>query len=81
MSSAPETSKHSANLYVQIANYSYLQYSSIAARALRRVAKTELQAEIAKREGLAVKYSKWDSGKAGVFAAIPIVETRPKADN
>ncbi|KAJ2750847.1 hypothetical protein GGI19_004860 [Coemansia pectinata] len=62
-------------------NYSYLQYSSIAARALRRVAKTELQAEIAKREGLAVKYAKWDSGKAGVSAAIPNVETRPKADN
>ncbi|KAJ2879414.1 cysteinyl-tRNA synthetase [Coemansia aciculifera] len=59
----------------------YLQYSSIAARALRRVAKTELQAEIAKREGLAVKYAKWDSGKAGVSAAIPNVETRPKADN
>ncbi|KAJ2575452.1 hypothetical protein GGH95_003768 [Coemansia sp. RSA 1836] len=60
---------------------SYLQYSSIAARALRRVAKTELQAEIAKREGVAVKYAKWDSGKAGVSAAIPNVETRPKAEN
>ncbi|KAJ2643573.1 cysteinyl-tRNA synthetase [Coemansia sp. RSA 1694] len=59
----------------------YLQYSSIAARALRRVAKTELQAEIAKREGVAVKYAKWDSGKAGVSAAIPNVETRPKAEN
>ncbi|KAJ2094981.1 hypothetical protein GGI16_005361, partial [Coemansia sp. S142-1] len=56
-------------------------YSSIAARALRRVAKTELQAEIAKREGLAVKYAKWDSGKAGVSAIVPNVETRPKADN
>ncbi|KAJ2485309.1 hypothetical protein IWW37_005979 [Coemansia sp. RSA 2050] len=63
------------------AGMNYLQYSSIAACALRRVAKPELQAEIAKRQGVAVKYAKWDSGKAGVSAAVPEVETRPKADN
>ncbi|KAJ2002515.1 hypothetical protein GGI04_003310 [Coemansia thaxteri] len=63
------------------AGMNYLQYSSIAARALRRVAKQELQTEIAKREGVVIKFAKWDSGKAGVSAAVPVVETRVKADN
>ncbi|KAJ2741729.1 cysteinyl-tRNA synthetase [Coemansia sp. BCRC 34301] len=68
-----------AKLHEEYLNY--LQYSSIAARALRRVAKAELQAEIAKREGIAVKYAKWDGAKAGVSAPVPSVETRPKAEN
>ncbi|KAJ2156723.1 hypothetical protein GGF46_004992 [Coemansia sp. RSA 552] len=59
----------------------YLQYSSIAARALRRVAKTELQAEIAKREGVNIKYAKWDNGKSGAYTPVSVIETRPKAEN
>ncbi|KAJ1957203.1 hypothetical protein GGI12_005091, partial [Dipsacomyces acuminosporus] len=59
----------------------YLQYSSIAARALRRVAKSELQAEIAKREGVSIKFAKWENGKAGAVAPVSVIETRPKAEN
>ncbi|KAJ2717029.1 cysteinyl-tRNA synthetase, partial [Coemansia spiralis] len=58
----------------------YLQYSSIAARALRRVAKAELQTEIAKREGMNVKFAKWSNGKAGVASPAVVIETRPKAE-
>lgn len=60
---------------------SYLQYSSIAARALRRVVKSELQTEIAKREGMAIKYAKWDNGKSGASSPLPTVETRAKAEH
>ncbi|KAJ2720456.1 hypothetical protein GGI07_004602 [Coemansia sp. Benny D115] len=63
------------------AGLNYLQYSNIAARALRRVAKPELKAEIAKREGNSIKFAKWDSGKASASAAIPTVETRAAAEN
>ncbi|KAJ1950974.1 hypothetical protein EC988_004190, partial [Linderina pennispora] len=59
----------------------YLQYSSIAARALRRTVKAELQTEIAKREGMSLKYAKWESGKAGALDNVPIIETRPKVEN
>ncbi|ORX73570.1 hypothetical protein DL89DRAFT_263618 [Linderina pennispora] len=52
------------------AGMNYLQYSSIAARALRRTVKAELQTEIAKREGMSLKYAKWESGKAGVLVRI-----------
>ncbi|KAJ2769531.1 hypothetical protein IWQ56_002514, partial [Coemansia nantahalensis] len=58
----------------------YLQYSSIAARALRRVAKPELQSEIAKREGMNVKFAKWANGKAGVSSPVVTIETRAKAE-
>ncbi|KAJ2077333.1 hypothetical protein H4R24_005198 [Coemansia sp. RSA 988] len=60
-------------------NCSYLQYSSIAARALRRVAKAELQTEIAKREGVNLKFAKWEGGKSGAYNSVSTVETRPKA--
>ncbi|KAI8319503.1 hypothetical protein GQ54DRAFT_265218 [Martensiomyces pterosporus] len=63
------------------AGINYLQYSNIAARALRRVAKAELQTEIAKREGVNIRYAKWENGKANTAAPVPIIETRPKAEN
>ncbi|KAJ1951019.1 hypothetical protein FBU59_000401 [Linderina macrospora] len=63
------------------AGMNYLQYSSIAARALRRVVKADLQTEIAKREGVAIKFAKWDNGKAGALNNVPLIETRPKAEN
>ncbi|KAJ1732205.1 hypothetical protein LPJ61_002159 [Coemansia biformis] len=63
------------------AGMNYLQYSSIAARALRRVVKSELKTEIAKREGVSVKYAKWTNGKAGASAPVAIIETRPQAEN
>ncbi|KAJ2372792.1 cysteinyl-tRNA synthetase [Coemansia sp. RSA 2607] len=66
--------------YLKSQNH-YLQYSNIAARALRRVVKPQLQAEVAKRETVAIKYAKWDNGKAGVSTAVPIVETRAKVEN
>ncbi|KAJ2233066.1 cysteinyl-tRNA synthetase [Coemansia sp. RSA 485] len=59
----------------------YLQYSNIAARALRRVVKPQLQSEVAKREGVSIKYAKWDNGKAGASSPLPIIETRPKVEN
>ncbi|KAJ2794783.1 hypothetical protein H4R20_006112, partial [Coemansia guatemalensis] len=64
-------------LYVKYLDY--LQYSSIAARALRRVAKAELQTEIAKREGVNLKFAKWEGGKSGAYNPVSAVETRPKA--
>jgi len=43
---------------------SYLQYSLIAARALRSVLKEEAKAAALRREGTsAVKFSKWEAGK------------------
>ncbi|KAJ2558778.1 hypothetical protein GGH12_005703 [Coemansia sp. RSA 1822] len=59
----------------------YLQYSSIAARALRRTAKPELQSEIAKREGMAIKVAKWEAGKSGMPAPASVIETRTVAEN
>ncbi|KAJ2697543.1 hypothetical protein FB645_005891 [Coemansia sp. IMI 203386] len=63
------------------AGMNYLQYSNIAARALRRVVKPQLQSEVAKREGVSIKYAKWDNGKAGASSPLPIIETRPKVEN
>ncbi|KAJ1774818.1 hypothetical protein LPJ77_004989 [Coemansia sp. RSA 2523] len=59
----------------------YLQYSSIAARALRRTAKPELQAEIAKRQGMGIKVAKWEAGKSGIPAQVSMIETRSVAEN
>ncbi|PIA17506.1 hypothetical protein COEREDRAFT_80510 [Coemansia reversa NRRL 1564] len=63
------------------AGMNYLQYSSIAARALRRVAKVELQTEIAKREGMLLKFAKWEGGKSGAYNSVPTIETRHKAQD
>ncbi|KAJ1991985.1 hypothetical protein GGI25_003681 [Coemansia spiralis] len=63
------------------AGMNYLEYSSIAARALRRVVKSELQMEIAKREGVNIKFAKWENGKASASNPVPFVETRAKAEN
>ncbi|KAJ2848481.1 hypothetical protein IWW36_003275 [Coemansia brasiliensis] len=49
------------------AGMNYLQYSSIAARALRRVVKPELQNEIAKREGMHIKVAKWENGRKEIL--------------
>ncbi|KAJ2448627.1 hypothetical protein EV183_005345 [Coemansia sp. RSA 2336] len=59
----------------------YLQYSSIAARALRRVVKPELQNEIAKREGMHIKVAKWENGKSGAYNQASTIETRAKAEH
>ncbi|KAJ2128487.1 hypothetical protein IW136_006090, partial [Coemansia sp. RSA 678] len=56
-------------------------YSSIAARALRRTAKPELQAEIAKRQGMGIKVAKWEAGKSGIPAQASMIETRTVAEN
>ncbi|KAJ1939941.1 hypothetical protein GGF37_004190 [Kickxella alabastrina] len=63
------------------AGINYLQYSNIAARALRRVIKTDLQAEIAKRQGITIKVAKWDNGKSSASVNIPAIETRAKVEN
>ncbi|KAJ1835416.1 hypothetical protein LPJ63_001161 [Coemansia sp. RSA 2711] len=63
------------------AGMNYLQYSSIAARALRRVAKSELQPEIAKRQGMGIKAAKWENGKSGLPTPVSTIETRPRAEN
>ena len=43
---------------------SYVQYSNIAAKVVRRCLKPELKADAAKREVVSVKFTKWEGGKA-----------------
>ncbi|KAJ2354311.1 hypothetical protein IWW50_005822 [Coemansia erecta] len=62
------------------AGMNYLQYSSVAARALRRVAKPEFRADIAKREGMNIKVAKWENGKSGIPTLASVVETRAKVE-
>ena len=42
---------------------SYIQYSNIAARVVRRALKPDLQADAAKREVSSIKFKKWINGK------------------
>lgn len=44
--------------------FSYIQYSAIAARAVRQALKEPLKTEAAKREGSAIKITQWKDGKA-----------------
>ncbi|KAJ1862655.1 cysteinyl-tRNA synthetase [Coemansia sp. RSA 989] len=75
-----EAQKKLYEKYIQ-SQEAYLQYSSIAARALRRVVKPELQNEIAKREGMHIKVAKWENGKSGASAPASTIETRAKAEH
>ncbi|XP_078688850.1 ATP synthase F(1) complex subunit epsilon, mitochondrial-like [Branchiostoma floridae x Branchiostoma belcheri] len=49
--------------YWRQAGMSYLQYSGICARLLRRVLKPELQESAMKRETHNIKKLKWEEGK------------------
>lgn len=44
--------------------FSYIQYSAIAARAVRQALKEPMKSEAAKREGSAIRIIKWKDGKA-----------------
>ena len=43
--------------------FSYVQYSNIAARVVRKCLKPDLKAEAVKREVVSVKFTKWEGGK------------------
>ena len=46
------------------ANFSYVQYSAIAAATVRKALKESLQADAVKRGTTAIKFTKWEGGKA-----------------
>lgn len=46
------------------AGLNYIQYSAIAARAVRQALKEPMKSEAAKREGSAIRIIKWKDGKA-----------------
>ena len=57
-------------LYLTIIKYSnqnpscsYVQYSQIAARVVRKALKPELQADAAKRDIAGIKFRQWEGGK------------------
>ncbi|XP_075230208.1 ATP synthase subunit epsilon stunted isoform X2 [Lycorma delicatula] len=45
------------------AGLTYIEYSNIAARILRRALKSEFKAEAAKREETNVRFTPWKDGK------------------
>lgn len=53
--------KHVVNLNVSC--HSYIQYSNIAARLLRRALKPEFRTEAARREESSIKFTPWKDGK------------------
>jgi F-type H+-transporting ATPase subunit epsilon len=44
--------------------FSYVQYSNIAARVVRKSLKPQLQVDALKRDVVNVKFTKWENGKA-----------------
>ena len=44
-------------------NYSYINYSNIAARVLRQALKADLRAEAVKRDDTHIKFTPWVNGK------------------
>jgi len=46
------------------AGLNYVQYSAIAARTVRKALKDGLQADAGKRDVTAIKFVKWENGKA-----------------
>jgi len=44
-------------------NFSYVNYSNIAAKVVRRVLKADLQANASKRDETHVKFTPWAKGK------------------
>ncbi|KAJ1679750.1 hypothetical protein EV182_001400 [Spiromyces aspiralis] len=57
----------------------YLEYSNIAARALRRVLVEKAQPAALKRNDMAIKFSQWSNGKAGELKPINIVGKKADA--
>ncbi|XP_050072414.1 protein stunted-like [Anopheles maculipalpis] len=43
--------------------FSYINYSNIAARLLRKALKPELRAQAARRDDSHIKFTKWQGGK------------------
>ena len=54
-------SKFYGNVILQ--NFSYIQYSNVAARVVRQALKKELQADAGKRDITGIKFQKWEAGK------------------
>ena len=44
-------------------NFSYINYSQIAARLVRQALKSDIRAEAAKRDEVNVKFTPWKDGK------------------
>ncbi|KAJ3396236.1 hypothetical protein HDU92_003694 [Lobulomyces angularis] len=56
--------------YWKEAGLSYLQYSNIAAKALRNVLKEAPKLEALKREEQYARIAKWTNGKAGEYKIV-----------
>ena len=54
---------YSRNELICTVFYSYVNYSNIAAKVVRKALKPELQADAAKRELVSIKFVKWENGK------------------
>ncbi|ORY03388.1 hypothetical protein K493DRAFT_346227 [Basidiobolus meristosporus CBS 931.73] len=52
------------------ANFSYLQYSQICAKAVRSALKQEQRLVAQKREEQGLKFAKWANGKQGELTAV-----------
>ena len=50
-------------IHGMIFNFSYVQYSNVAAKVVRRCLKGDAKSEAAKREVVSVKFTKWEGGK------------------
>ncbi|XP_075230207.1 ATP synthase subunit epsilon stunted isoform X1 [Lycorma delicatula] len=53
------------------AGLTYIEYSNIAARILRRALKSEFKAEAAKREETNVRFTPWKDGKPAKLIPPP----------
>ena len=53
---------YSRNELICTVFYSYVNYSNIAAKVVRKALKPELQADAAKRELVSIKFVKWENG-------------------
>jgi len=49
--------------YGLLINFSYINYSSIAARVVRKALKPEMRAEATKRSATSIKFVQWKDGK------------------
>lgn len=52
-----------ANLLTNSLNFSYINYSNIAARLLRKSLKPDIRADAQKRDVTSIKFTPWVNGK------------------
>jgi len=63
VSSFLSRTSNTMSAFWRVAGLSYVQYSTIAARAVRQVLKGEAKDLGAKRDIVSIKFQKWEGGK------------------